>query len=116
MELLKDYDCTNQYHPSKANVVIDALSRNSSKSLAHINKFTFFSGWNNTDRNGWFLVLFAHFQVKHVLIDKIKATREKDDQLCKIREKSYQILKFYDSWWWCLKKWFRLCVPVVGEH
>lgn len=42
-------------------------------------------------------MLFAHFQVKHVLIDKIKATREKDDQLCKIRDKSYQILKFYDS-------------------
>jgi len=39
MELLKDYDCTNQYHPSKANVVIDALSRNSSRSFAHINKF-----------------------------------------------------------------------------
>ena len=27
MELLKDYDCTVEYHLSKANVVADALSR-----------------------------------------------------------------------------------------
>ena len=36
MELLKDYDCTIHYHPGKANVVADALSRKSSGSLAHI--------------------------------------------------------------------------------
>ena len=36
LELLKDYDCTISYHPGKANVVADALSRKSSSSLAHI--------------------------------------------------------------------------------
>jgi hypothetical protein len=36
MELLSDYDCTIQYHPGKANVVVDALSRKSMGSLAHI--------------------------------------------------------------------------------
>ena len=36
MELLKDYDCTIDYHPGKANVVVDALSRKSTGSLAYM--------------------------------------------------------------------------------
>ena len=38
MELLKDYDITILYHPGKANVVADALSRKrgSMGSLAHV--------------------------------------------------------------------------------
>ena len=36
LELLKDYDCSILYHPGKANVVADALSRKSAGSLAHI--------------------------------------------------------------------------------
>src|SRR5262249_28248093 len=36
IELLKDYDCQILYHPRKANVVADALSRKSMRSLAHI--------------------------------------------------------------------------------
>ena len=36
IELLKDYDFTIEYHPRKANVVADALSRKSSGNLSHI--------------------------------------------------------------------------------
>ncbi|RVW32981.1 hypothetical protein CK203_095564 [Vitis vinifera] len=36
IELLKDYDCIIQYHPGKANVVVDALSRKSIGFLAAI--------------------------------------------------------------------------------
>ena len=35
-EFLKDYDFTLQYHPGKANVVVDALSRKSQRALASI--------------------------------------------------------------------------------
>ncbi|KAL2252742.1 UNVERIFIED_CONTAM: Transposon Ty3-G Gag-Pol polyprotein, partial [Sesamum indicum] len=36
IELLKDYDCTIDFHPGKANVVTDALSRKSSSTLANL--------------------------------------------------------------------------------
>ena len=37
MELIKDYDCVIDYHPRKANVVADALSRKSVKTLRVLN-------------------------------------------------------------------------------
>ena len=36
MEFLEDYDFTLQYHPGKANVVADSLSRKSRSVLASI--------------------------------------------------------------------------------
>ena len=36
LELLKDYDMSILYHPSKANVVTDALSRLSMGSTSHV--------------------------------------------------------------------------------
>ena len=36
MELIKDFDCTIDYHPGKANVVVDALSKKTIDRLAGI--------------------------------------------------------------------------------
>ncbi len=36
LELLKDYDISVLYHPGKANIVADALSRLSIGSVAHV--------------------------------------------------------------------------------
>ena len=36
LELVKDYDCEINYHPGKANVVVEALSRKSSLSALKI--------------------------------------------------------------------------------
>ena len=37
MELIKDYDCVIDYHPGKANVVADALSKKSVQTLQALN-------------------------------------------------------------------------------
>ena len=36
LELIKDYDCTVEYHPGKANVIAVTLSRQPESSLSHM--------------------------------------------------------------------------------
>ena len=86
LELLKDYDCTIQYHPGKANVVADALSRKSSGSLAHISaeKRQLTRELYKLYDQGLQLealesgALLAHFRVKSILMDRIKTAQCRD--------------------------------------
>ena len=81
LKLLKDYDYTIHYHPGKANVITDALSRNSMGSLAHIavqkrqkrlNDGVVLSVTNTE-------TMLAHVQVRSSLVEEVKQLQQEDD-------------------------------------
>ena len=98
MELLKDYNCTILYHPGKANVVADALSRKSMGSLAHISverrplivdMHDVFRPRVTTELVGPNAFL-AHFQIQPLLRDEIAAGQQQDPDLLSIIEEVQQ--------------------------
>ena len=91
MELLKYYDCSIFYHPGKANVVADALSRKSVGSLAHISteRRPIIKELHELIEQGLQLkvtkkCLLAKFRVRSVYLDKVKAAQRRDSSLQKI--------------------------------
>ena len=72
MELLKDYDCSIEYHPGKANVVADALSRRVVTDLRAL--FARLSLYDDGS-------LLAELQVRPTWIEQIKEKQLKDDSL-----------------------------------
>ncbi|KAA3473135.1 DNA/RNA polymerases superfamily protein [Gossypium australe] len=72
IELLKDYDCTIEYHPGKANVVADALSRKAMTNLrATFACLSFFDDGS----------LLVELQVKPMWIEQIKGKQLEDESL-----------------------------------
>ncbi|KAJ4704868.1 Retrotransposon protein, putative, Ty3-gypsy subclass [Melia azedarach] len=91
IELIKDYDCTIDYQPGKANVVADALSRKSFSSIAHM-RVTYFPSLVDlrslrvdlaVKDNG---ALLAHFHVRPVLIDHIREMQDQDPSIAKLKK------------------------------
>ncbi|WRX27650.1 Reverse transcriptase domain - like 10 [Theobroma cacao] len=77
LELIKDYDLVIDYHPGKANVVADALSRKSSSSLATLQNCYFsvlleMKSLGVQLRNGEDGSLLASFIVRPSLLNQIK--------------------------------------------
>ncbi|WMV18783.1 hypothetical protein MTR67_012168 [Solanum verrucosum] len=96
MELLKDYDITILYHPGKANVVVDALSRKTQSmgSLAYLqvsrrplareiqNLVNDFMRLEVLERGG----LFACVEALSFFLDKTKGKQFDDEKLSRIRD------------------------------
>ncbi|KAA0060066.1 DNA/RNA polymerases superfamily protein [Cucumis melo var. makuwa] len=122
LELIKDYDCTIEYHPGKANVVADALSRKSRlpKSalcgirVALLNELRGSKSVVTTENSG---SLLAQFQVRSSLVTEIVRRQSEDSNLQKKFEKSKKGLEVefelrIDG---AIVKQGRLCVPNINE-
>ncbi|KAG8498858.1 hypothetical protein CXB51_005230 [Gossypium anomalum] len=72
IELLKDYDCSIEYHPGKANVVADALSRRAVSDLRAM--FARLSLYDDGS-------LLAELQVRPTWVDQIKEKQLRDESL-----------------------------------
>ncbi|KAL0376285.1 UNVERIFIED_CONTAM: Transposon Tf2-11 polyprotein [Sesamum calycinum] len=120
IELLKDYDCTIDYHPGKANIVADALSRKTVDHLAsmicyNVEYLTALRAMDVHFSVGGDMLL-ATMQVKPSLKDKRDA-QEKDSHLQKMKTKvqegkNNQFIIQDDG---MLLNGKRICVPDVEE-
>jgi hypothetical protein len=88
--LIKDYDCEINYHPGKANVVADALSRKSMAELAALGisqpqliKELTKMGLEVVSKG--MPVHLANLMVQSELLARIKAAQLKDPECAKIK-------------------------------
>ena len=90
IEMIKDYECTIEYHPGKVNVVVDALSRRPMSSISHLRAVHLprqielrSLGVRLEMTNS--RALLATFHVRPVLIDRIRELQIQDPQIVKLR-------------------------------
>ena len=116
MELIKDYDCTIEYHPRKANVIVNALSRKFSGSLSAMDELRSMDVALAVDDMG---VLLANLRIRPIMVERIKAAQDRDEFLKKIKEgirkrKTYQrSYRMMDDG--TLMVGNRVCVPEVDQ-
>ena len=89
--MIKDYDCTIEYHPKKANMVANALSRKSSKTssslaafyptpLEELKLFNLELAVNNVG------ALLTNLRIRPLLYNRIRGAQYRDSYLLKVRE------------------------------
>ena len=87
LELLKDYDCTIEYYPGKANVVADALSRKVSGRVANLLSLREMNVELQVSPGG---VLLATLKIRPVLHERIREAQNRDDYIIELRKKMDQ--------------------------
>ena len=89
--MIKDYDCTIEYHPRKANVVADSLSKWPESSLSHMRSgylplLVDLRALGVILEAGDSEALLATFHVRPLLMDQIQAGQLQDPQMIKLKE------------------------------
>ena len=122
VKLIKDYECTIEYHPGKANVVANALSRKSTGSISHL-KAVYLPRLVELRPLGVRLeltdngALLATFHVRPIRIDRIRELQTQDPTVIKLKREteSGQMKGFLVRADGTLMMGHKLCVPDVGE-
>ena len=122
MELLKDYDCTIEYHLVKANVDANALSQKSRESLYYIHTTTLLLLIELWKLNVELIMdassgVLATLKIKLMLLEKIVAAQQVNKETEKLREdaKSEKIKKLKCTEEGVLKFENKLYIPDVEE-
>ena len=122
IELLKNYDYIIQYHPRKANAVVDALSRKSIGSLVAIRGCQRRLIKDSRSLQVHIRVsdsraLVVNFRVQPNLVGRIKTLKKNDLQSMQLMEevKMSNKLDFVLSYDEILRFGTRLCVPNDGD-
>ena len=87
LELVKDYDCSINYYPGKANVVVNALSRKLSALLTTLKEIILALEWMEIENViGQSEAYLVGLNVQPTLVERIKLSQANDSHLKKIMD------------------------------